>query len=59
MEQKYKISYKKAVFIVMVIAVPMSQIGFKNLIKVLYPGFGAVSVIFMVRCMWFYMKNRS
>lgn len=59
MEQKYKTSYKKAVFIVMATAVPMSQIGFKNLIKVLYPGFGAVSVIFMVRCIWFYIKNKS
>lgn len=57
-EQKHKMSYKKAVIIVMIIAIPISQIGFKNLIKVLYPGFGVVSILFMIKCIWFYLKSK-
>jgi len=40
------ISYKKAVLIILIVALPISQVGFKTLIKLLYPGFGAVSFIF-------------
>ncbi|MBU3190904.1 transporter [Clostridium bowmanii] len=56
-EKKYNISYKKAVILVLIIALPISQIGFRNLIKVLYPGFGAISFIFLIQCVIFYMKT--
>ncbi|WP_164949476.1 transporter [Clostridium tagluense] len=57
LEKKFNISYKKAVFLILIIALPISQIGFKNLIKVLYPGFGAISLIFMIQCIIFYRKT--
>ena len=56
-EKKFNISYKKSVLIVLLLAIPISQIGFKTLIKVLYPGFGAVSLIFLVQCIIFYRKT--
>ncbi|AWZ49617.1 transporter [Clostridiaceae bacterium 14S0207] len=56
LEQKYKLNYNIGVFLVMAIAIPISQIGFKNLIRFLYPGFGIVSSIFIIQCVFFYKK---
>lgn len=56
-EKKFNISYKKSVLIILLLAIPISQVGFRNLIKVLYPGFGAISLIFLVQCIMFYRKN--
>ncbi|KOF56175.1 MULTISPECIES: YkvI family membrane protein [Clostridium] len=53
-----KFSYKKSIIIVIIIALPISQIGFKNLISVLYPAFGVVSVFFMIQCSYFYVKHK-
>jgi uncharacterized membrane protein YkvI len=57
LEKKFNIPYKKAVLLILIIALPISQIGFKNLIKVLYPGFGAISLIFLIQCIIFYRKT--
>ena len=57
LEKKFNISYKKAVFLILIVALPISQIGFKTLIKVLYPGFGAISFIFLIQCVIFYNKT--
>jgi uncharacterized membrane protein YkvI len=57
LEKKFNISYKKAVLLTLILALPISQIGFRNLIKVLYPGFGAVSLIFLIQCIIFYKKT--
>ena len=57
LEKKFKISYKKAVILILIISLPISQIGFKTLIKVLYPGFGAISFIFLIQCIIFYRKT--
>ena len=57
LEKKFNISYKKSVLLILLIAIPISQIGFKNLIKVLYPGFGAISLIFLIQCIIFYRKS--
>lgn len=57
LEKKFNISYKKAVILILIISLPISQIGFKNLIKVLYPGFGAISFIFLIQCILFYRKT--
>ncbi|SKA95324.1 Uncharacterized membrane protein YkvI [Caloramator quimbayensis] len=46
----YKISYRISVLIVITISVPFSFIGFTNLIKLLYPPFGAVSFVFVFGC---------
>ena len=57
MEKKFNIPYKKAVLMILIIALPISQIGFKNLIKFLYPGFGVISLIFLIQCCIFYKKT--
>ena len=56
-EKKFNIPYKKSVLLILLIAIPISQIGFRNLIKFLYPGFGAISLIFLVQCIIFYRKT--
>lgn len=56
-EKKFNISYKKSVLLILLLAIPISQVGFRNLIKVLYPGFGAISLIFLVQCIIFYRKT--
>ena len=57
LEKKFNISYKKAVLLILIVAIPLSQIGFRTLIKVLYPGFGAISFIFLIQCVIFYRKT--
>ncbi|MFL0248646.1 YkvI family membrane protein [Candidatus Clostridium stratigraminis] len=55
--QVFNLSYKKAVFLVILIALPISQIGFVKLISVIYPAFGVISLIFMLECVYFYFKE--
>lgn len=58
LEQKYKLNYKKGIFYIMAVAIPISQLGFKNLINVLYPAFGALSLIFVIQCVLFKRKKK-
>ncbi len=55
--QIFNIPYKTAVVLVILIAIPISQIGFVNLISVIYPAFGVISLLFMIECVFFYFKN--
>lgn len=57
LEKKFNIPYKKAVILILIVALPISQVGFRNLIKFLYPGFGVVSLIFLIQCLIFYRKT--
>jgi uncharacterized membrane protein YkvI len=59
MSNVFNISYKKSVFIILAIAIPISQFGFVNLIKVLYPAFGFISLIFIFQCIVFYFKMKK
>lgn len=59
LEDKFNFSYKKSVVILLLIALPISQIGFKKLITVLYPGFGVISLIFLTQCIVFFIKGRK
>lgn len=56
-EQVFHIKFKKVIFIVILIALPISQIGFSNLISTLYPLFGLLSLIFVSQCVYFYFKK--
>ena len=56
LEKKFNVTYKKAVLIILIVSIPISQIGFKTLIKILYPAFGAISFIFLIQCIIFYRK---
>ena len=59
LEQSFNIKFKKGIFIVLAVALPISQIGFSNLISTLYPLFGILSLIFITQCIFFYHKNKS
>jgi uncharacterized membrane protein YkvI len=55
-EKSFNISYKKAIVCILLIALPISQIGFKKLINFLYPAFGIISFIFIIQCVIFYKR---
>lgn len=55
---RFNISYKSSVFIILLVAIPISQIGFTTLIKFLYPGFGVVSLIFIFCLFKFNHENK-
>lgn len=57
LSQVFNLSYKKAVFLVILIALPISQIGFVKLISLIYPAFGVISLIFMIECVYFYFRK--
>ena len=59
LEQSFNIKFKKGIFIVLAVALPISQIGFSNLISTLYPLFGLLSLIFISQCIYFYYKHKS
>ena len=54
-----KISFKKAIFIVILIALPISRFGFSNLIGTLYPFFGFLSLLFIGQTIFFYLKHKK
>lgn len=55
--QIFNIPYKTAVILIILVAIPISQIGFVNLISVIYPAFGVISLLFMAECIYFYFKK--
>jgi uncharacterized membrane protein YkvI len=55
----FNISYKKSVLLILAVAIPISQFGFVNLIKVLYPSFGFISLIFIIQCIIFNFKHNN
>lgn len=59
LEQTFKIKFKKGIFIVLAISLPVSQIGFSTLITSLYPMFGLLSLVFISQCIYFYFKHRN
>jgi len=59
LENKYNIPYKRGVVLILLIALPISQIGFKQLITFLYPGFGIISFVFIIKCIIFFYKMKK
>jgi uncharacterized membrane protein YkvI len=53
LQQVFNISYKKAVVIILLIDILVSRFGFVNLIRHVYPFFGAISLIFMIQYIMF------
>lgn len=53
-----KMNYTQSIIVIIIIALPISWLGFTNLISFLYPAFGLISLIFMVQCIYFYMKHK-
>ena len=59
LNQSFNIKFKKAIFIVLGIALLISQFGFGNLITKLYPMFGILSLIFISQCIIFFFKHKK
>lgn len=59
LEQTFNIKFKHGIFLVLALALPISQIGFSNLISILYPLFGILSLIFISQCIYFYLKHKK
>lgn len=59
LEQTFKINFKKGIFIVLLVALPISRIGFSKLIGSLYPLFGLLSLIFITQTIYYYFKHKK
>jgi len=59
LEQSFHIKFNKSIFIVLGIALLISQFGFGNLITKLYPMFGLLSLIFISQCIIFFFKHKK
>lgn len=59
LEQSFHIKFKYGILTVLAFALPISQLGFTNLISTLYPIFGGLSLIFIVQCIIFYFKDKN
>lgn len=59
LKQSFNVNFKKGVLIVLSLALPISQIGFSNLISTLYPFFGLLSLIFIIQCIIFFFKHKK
>jgi uncharacterized membrane protein YkvI len=59
MENKWGIHYKRAVFIIILIALPFSFFGFSRLVEILYPLYGALSLIFLGCSFYYVIQNRD
>ncbi|QAA30640.1 transporter [Clostridium manihotivorum] len=57
LDKSFNIKYDTAIFLVIGLAILVSQIGFTNLISTLYPMFGVLSLIFISQCLYFYFKK--
>lgn len=58
-EHSFKIPYIISLAAVIILSIPVSFIGFSNLIRLLYPPFGAVSLVFLIGCTYKYFSNSS
>ena len=54
MQNYYSFSFKKSMFIIITVSLPVTQVGFGTLITFLYPFFGMLSLIFVWQCVAFY-----
>lgn len=59
LDNTLNIDFKKAIFIVILIALPISRVGFSNLIGSLYPMFGVLSLVFIIQMIYFYFKHKK
>lgn len=58
LQQSFNIKFRKGIVIILLIALPISQLGFTSLITTLYPMFGLLSLIFISQCIYYYIKHR-
>lgn len=57
LNQSFNISYKSSCILILILAIPISQLGFVKLITFLYPSFGIIGLIFIIQCIIFHLKH--
>lgn len=57
MHHNFNINYKLSIIIILILAYPFTNVGFASLIKILYPPFGAISLIYIIFLLRLYFKN--
>lgn len=55
----FKLDYKLSVILIMLCSLPFTYLGFKNLISVLYPSYGAVSLVYIICIIIQYFKSKK
>ena len=59
LSNKYKVPYNKGIFLTVLLAAPFSLVGFSNLIEILYPMYGVLSLVFLLYAAVFFVKNKD
>lgn len=59
LKNRFHISYVSGIFIVVLVALPFSGIGFSKLVEVLYPLYGILSLVFLGFCLLFMYQDKS
>lgn len=59
LQHSKNIPYTYSLLIILVASIPFTFIGFSNLIKLLYPAFGVLSFIFILGCLFKYLKIKQ
>lgn len=57
-ENRLGMSYRKSIFVIILIAAPFSLIGFSKLVDFLYPVYGVLSMMFMISMIIFYCQSK-
>jgi uncharacterized membrane protein YkvI len=58
MKASFKLDYNLSIVLVLAATLHFTKIGFENLIHILYPAFGVVSLIYIVCLIRLYIKSR-
>lgn len=59
LRNRFNVAYNKGMFLVVVVALPFSVIGFAKLVEFLYPMYGVLSLVFLAYCIIYYYKLRK
>lgn len=58
LNHSFNIDFNRGILLILAIDLPISQIGFTNLISTLYPFFGALSLIFIFQCILYFFRKK-
>lgn len=59
MQYNFKMNYKLSVILLLCAALPFTRLGFANLIKLLYPPFGVISMVYIICLVSLYYKSKK
>ncbi|AFM02500.1 putative membrane protein [Desulfitobacterium dehalogenans ATCC 51507] len=57
MEKKFKLPYKKAAVLLLILVIPLSGVKFSLIVKTIYPLFGYLGLIFIPVLFWSWLKR--